>query len=332
MRFKEIHLVKEGDILAKALYDNESRLLINKNIKLTNSFIKKIKDYGIQGIYVEDEISENIDINLDITPELKAETIVHLKTLNIDKTLEDAKKIVKILKESNEFCNYINIKTFDNYTYEHSLSVSIFATIIGIACDYSEKELENLSLAGLLHDLGKRAIDDEIINKPSKLTPEEYEIIKSHSQIGYNILQDDYLISSTVKTSILEHHENEDGTGYPRGLKSNNIYKFAKIIHIVDVYDALISKRPYKEPFSPKEAIDYIVQNTNTMFDEKYVEVFLKVIPAYPKGVLVKLSNGESGIVIENYQGFVLRPKILLLNGKTISLKDDKDYQQIEII
>ena len=332
MRFKNIEEVVANEVLALPLYDDHNRLLVNSGIKLTNNIIKKIENLGISGVYIDDELSKGIEIEPILDPNTQSKIIRHLKSINIDKALNDAKKIVETLKNQKKFCDYINIKTFDNYTYEHSLSVSIYATLVAIACGFKEKELENISLSGLLHDLGKKCIDDFILNKPDKLTDDEYEEIKKHSSFGYNIVKDDFQISATIKTTIYEHHENEDGTGYPRHLKGNEIYKFAKIIHIVDVYDALISKRPYKNPLPPVKALDYIKEKTGTMFDPYYVDIFMKIVPAYPKGLMVELSNGEKGIVIENYTGFVLRPKIRLINGKEISLKDDIEYKDIEIV
>lgn len=332
MRFVNAEDLRENDKLATALYDENYVLLINSGRLLTTNNIKKIQEKGISGVYIDDTISQGIEIENVISVRLKEKTIQDLKKFNIDLALENAKNIVSALEETTSFCDYINAKTFDNYTYEHSLSVAVFSTLVGIACQYREKELINLALAALLHDLGKRCISSDILNKPDKLTSEEFMEIKKHPFFGYNMLKDDILISATVKTSIYQHHENEDGSGYPRGLKGNDIYKFAKIIHITDVYDAITSKRPYKEPNTPMEAIAFIIKNTGKMFDKEFVELFLGVVPAYPKGLMVKLSNGEKGIVVENYKGYVLRPKIRLMDGEEISLKDDLKYKDITIL
>lgn len=332
MRYKSIEDIKIGDVLAIALYDTDNRLMLACGKSLTNRVIENVRAMGIQGIYVEDEFSEGIEVEDCMPPHFRGEVIQSLKKFDIDHSVECARQMVDMVMEGGAYLEYVNLKTFDNYTYEHSLSVSFYATLMGMALGYAKKELTNLTVAGLLHDLGKQMIPESILNKPGKLTDEEYEKVKEHPYLGYVMLQESQTISSTIRVSIYQHHENEDGSGYPRNLKGNQIYRFAKIIHIVDVYDALISKRPYKEPMPVAKALEFIQQKSGSMFDEHYIDVFLKIVPAYAKGSEVTLSNGEKGIVAENYANSVLRPKIRLLSGKEVSLRDDEAYRDVKII
>ena len=319
MHFIEIERVNAGETVAVAVNDGEGRLLIGAGQMLTPKMIRRLIKIGITGLYVIDGIDDDKIIESTISNELKAEAVRDLKHLNIDNALNNAKKIVTSLTESEQ-CNYINIKTFDNYTYEHSVSVSIYSTLIGIEEGLNEDQLSKLALSGLLHDIGKSCIPNEILQKPGKLTYDEFEEMKKHPEYGYHMLKDNFEIGATTKMGVFEHHENEDGSGYPRGLKGNKIYKFAKMVHIADVYDAIISKRPYKTAQTPQEAIDFLLKHEGTMFDKRYLEMFVDIVPAYPKGIMVQLSNGMSGVVVGNRRGYVLRPIIRTLDEQIIDL------------
>ena len=330
MRNISINYVKEGTLLGLPIFDEYGRILVNKDVILTKKIIEKLKEKGILEICIHDDISEGIDMYDDISQKLKSKTIKHLKNLNLDKVQENANKIVDELLYNSDVYEYVNIKTFDNYTYEHSIAVSVYSAMIGISYGFSENEVRKLAIGGMLHDIGKNCIDYNILNKPEKLTPEEYEQVKTHPLFGYNMLNKNTSISATSKIVILEHHENEDGTGYPRKLKSNEIYKFSKIVHIADVYDALISERPYKKAMNPKDAIDYIIEKSGTMFSEEFVNVFIQIMPSYSKGSIVELNDGRKAIVLKNILGNIHRPDIRILNTKEIiKLSQNND---IEII
>ena len=331
MRVKSVETLIPGDILAEAVYGHNKVLLLNAGNALTKQVIKSMKQLGIPSVLIADDASEGIVINETISTELKQKVLNDLKSLNIDKALEDAKEIVTVLQDHPGYCEYFNVRNVGNYTYEHSMSVAVYATLVGIALKYKRKELDNLAISGLFHDLGKQCIPKEILYKPGKLTSEEFYMMQQHPLMGYNMVKNNYDISSTVKATILQHHENEDGSGYPRKLKSKDIYKFAKIVHIADVYDAMVSKRPYKDPMSPQKVLKYIRENAGTMFDPEYIEIFEKVVPAYPTGTAVKLSNGMEGIVCRNYVLDVLRPDVRLNDGTVISLKHDEKYKDVTV-
>lgn len=174
-------------------------------------------------------------------------------------------------------------------------------------------------------------IPPEILDKPAKLTDEEFEIIKNHSNLGYEKVKDNYNISSTIKVAIKEHHENQDGSGYPLHLKGDEIHIFAKIIHVADVYDALVSKRSYKKAYKPSEAIEYLMANVGNMFDLNVVITFLKYIAVYPIGPKVVLSTGQEAQVIRQNIGVPLRPVVALDKNNVIDLCNDQDSLSIVI-
>ena len=331
MHFLNIENVCVGDIVAVPVKDYENRMLIGAGKVISKKMLGHLEDLGVTGVYVTDNLVEDFIPDQTISHELKSMTIRNLKKLNMDFALGNARDIVNSLCD-NPQCDYLNSKTFDDYTYEHSISVAIYATLVGIADGMNREQLYKLAYAGLLHDIGKMSISKDILNKPDKLTFDEYEEVKRHPEYGYNLFKDNYDIGATTKMGIYEHHENEDGSGYPRGLTGDKIYKFAKIVHVVDVYDALVSKRPYKEPLTPAESLEYLKKNKGILFDSKYVDIFVNIVPAYPKGIMVNLSNGEIGIVLQNHIGNVLRPKIKLIDGEEIDLATDIRYKNFSII
>lgn len=170
----------------------------------------------------------------------------------------------------------INLNEFDNYTFTHSINVGILSVLIGNKLKLNKLELYNLGVAALLHDVGKMFIGNDIINKPSKLTNEEFEIIKKHPKLGCCYLEKYIDLDKSSYIGILEHHEKYDGTGYPSKLAGNEISLFGRIISIADVYDALISERPYRQKIEHSEVIKFTKSNANKHFDPKIVEVFVK--------------------------------------------------------
>ncbi len=332
MYFTKIEDVSSGDTLAAPVKDTYDKTLITAGQMLTTKTINRLKRFGINGVWITNSETDNLIFENIIEQELKEETVKSLRKLNIDKTLENAKSIVNQVTQNIDK-DYVNIKSFDGYTYEHSVGVAIYSTLVGIEIGLTEKELENLAYGALLHDIGKSAVSNEILGKPDSLTEDEYGEVKRHVEFGYNMLKDIIEIPAPVKQIVYQHHENEDGSGYPRSVKGNKIYKLAKIVHITDVYDAVISKRPYKEPMSAEEAIGYLKENEGKLFDKNLTEIFINTVPAYPKGILVKLNNGEVGIVIANRKGNVLRPVVqIVTTGKVVDLAEDSEYKTVKII
>lgn len=331
MRYITIEKAEPGMVLAKPIYDNTNRILVSSHKKLTNGLIEKLALRGFPGFYIEDSLSEGIYIEDAIPMELRNQGVDALRRGDIDGTLEVAKLIVEqILQSSEVSLDLMDLRNFDDYTYRHCVNVSVIASIIGLQLGLSHNEMIELTCASILHDLGKILIEPGIINKPSKLTKLEFDIIKEHSRNSFNLLKNHWNISSKTRISVLHHHENEDGTGYPKGLRGEQIPLYSKIIHVADVYDALTSRRPYKNPCARAEALEYIMGGCNCMFDTKVVQAFMKAVPIYPKGTSVLLSNGQEAIVIENTSNS-LRPIVRLLSGHEINLNNSIEHYNLTI-
>jgi len=333
MRYVPMHKVSAGMVLGRDIYDFTNHVLLRRGKALNDSLIRRLGTFGYQGVYIEDEFSMQIEIEDVISEEMRGRAVQSLKELNLDDARIVAKDIVeKILSAEVISLDVINLHSYDDYTYCHSVNVAVLATIVGMGMNYTSDQLRDLCVAGIFHDMGKLSIDKNILNKEEKLTNEEYCIIKEHPQKSYDFFADKWNISSAVKMGVLCHHENENGTGYPLGLTGNRIHPFAKIIHVVDVYDALSSKRPYKKAYAFSEALEYLMGGSTTMFDEKIVNVFMQYVPIYPKGTNVLLSDGREGIICKNNRASSLRPEILLMDGTKINLMDIEKFSTITIL
>ncbi|MDD6072576.1 MAG: response regulator [Clostridiales bacterium] len=323
MRYIKIEDAKPGMVLAKDVFDSYSRLLLAKHQELTEEYIRKLNIWGYPGFYVHDGFSEGIEVDETISVELRNRGVEALRNKNIDKTLEVAKNIVdQILKNGTTAIDMVDLRTFDDYTYRHSVNVAVLSTILGMGMHLNRSMLEEVCVAAIFHDLGKLMIDSDILNKPARLTPEEFQEIKKHPEMSVKLLKKRYKVTDASKEAVLHHHENEDGSGYPAGITGDEIPMYSKIIHVADVYDALTSKRPYKKPYTPSEALEYLMGGCNILFDESVVRAFMKCVPVYPKGTTITLSDDRLAVVYENNPN-PLRPKVKVETGEIIDLGDE---------
>jgi len=190
------------------------------------------------------------------------------------------------------------IKHEDEYTAEHCLNVCILAIAFGRHLGFTDDKLKLLGMCGLLHDVGKMRTPDEILNKTSSLTDEEFVIMKQHTTDGYHLLVEEGGAPEYALDVALCHHERPDGRGYPNGLVGEDISEYSRIIAIVDAYDAMTSNRCYTSAVSAVDALKVIYRNRGKQFDEEYALSFMQAIGPYPPGSIVELYNGMVGIVL----------------------------------
>jgi putative nucleotidyltransferase with HDIG domain len=191
------------------------------------------------------------------------------------------------------------LKTADDYTYMHSVAVCAMMVALARQLGLDEEQTRLAGLAGLMHDLGKAAMPMDVLNKPGKLTDVEFSVIKTHPVEGYRLLQAGKDVDPIVLDVCLHHHEKTDGSGYPKGLKADEISLFAKMGAVCDVYDAITSNRPYKLGWDPAESLRKMAEWANGHFDGKVFQAFVKSLGIYPIGSLVKLSSGRLGVVVD---------------------------------
>ncbi len=329
MRLEFINRVKCDEILGRNIFTDDGSILLRTGVKLTQQYIKKLKDLGVFYVYVEDARLDDISIEDEKLSDLKATTMKNMSTIMKNVTLGDRKGTKDSLTVVEDLVNHIielgdvnkslyDIQTYDNYTYLHSIDTGIMAIFLGLSMNLNEFELKELSIGAILHDIGKTKIDNDIITKPGKLTESEFEQVKRHPTLGRNMLEKNFSISSEVLKAVEQHHERVDGCGYPHGLTKKQISKFAKIICVCDVYDAVSNDRSYREKFNPIDAYELILAGCGNAFDEEVVQNFKQTFSVFPLGVCLKLSNGVEGYVIKQNKNFPDRPVIrVLYEGKT---------------
>lgn len=339
MRLININRCKPGLVLGKPIYNDKGSVLLAKGTKLTEIYIKKLKNYNVYTMCIEDELSEGIDIIESFPEELRVEavkkiseelnTIADLNTskptlqsmINSAKAIKSFQKIFRdILHSLNDNKTALNLlastKVYDNFLYSHSVNVAIYSCQLALANGLPLKNVEEIGLGALLHDVGKLAIPLEILNKPGKLTSEEYEQVKLHSSVGFDILRKIHEIPLLVSHCALQHHERVDGKGYPRGLKGDEIHIYSKIISVADVFDAVTSYRSYRAPFLPHKAMDLLYSGSGTQFESKQVQLFKGGIAIYPEGITVKLSDGREGIVSKYNYNAIGRPIVRIIKDE----------------
>lgn len=215
-----------------------------------------------------------------------------------------ARKLVEEINDSvvrnpGALISLARLKSADDYTYMHSVAVCAMMVALSKQLGLTEEQTRSAGLAGLMHDLGKAMMPMEVLNKPGKLTDAEFAIIKSHPEEGYKLLLTGDDVDPMVLDVCLHHHEKTDGSGYPKGLKADEISLFAKMGAVCDVYDAITSNRPYKVGWDPAESLRKMAEWANGHFDGKVFQAFVKSLGIYPIGSLVMLSSGRLGVVVE---------------------------------
>lgn len=223
-----------------------------------------------------------------------------------------ARLIESVNQNENVLHVIISLKSYDDYTYTHSLNLAALGVLLGNAMDLSAPELETLGMAGILHDVGKCLLPREIIAKPGPLTAAEFENVKRHSALGFERLSRQPLIPEIVLRAVHEHHERRDGSGYPNGLSGNAIHPFSSIISIVDIYDALTSKRAYRGPVSPHMALRALYNMRDKAFPAEMVDRFIKRLGVYPAYGVVQLRNGCYALVTRQTPGKPLYPEVMV--------------------
>ncbi len=349
IRIVSIRKIKIGSVVQCDIYSKDGALILKKGNIMTPVALARLESMGVTRVLVEAGTVELVDD----TPEPSHYDTTDLPKDNIDKysekfvlkkEFEQGKQALldKDIDGSQDVAKSIASKLLDTGSVKreleelkygtegvvtHSLNVSVLAGAIAIENGFPKNVVEELVIGGMLHDIGKLYIDPAVLNKKGRLDDREYTIMKTHAEEGYKKLCDNKGVSQNVRLMAFQHHENNDGTGYPKGLKGDQILFESRIIHIVDVYEAMTAKRCYKDSLLPGDVMEFVMGRYSTMFDVKAMDMFLKTIPAYKKGDLVRLSDGTRAQVLESNPKNSLRPLIVLLDTmKVVDLYTDRSF------
>ncbi|MFC5647629.1 HD-GYP domain-containing protein [Paenibacillus solisilvae] len=336
MRLLPIHMCLPGMKLAKKIYSEEGLVLLSERVELTAKLITRLTECGISYVYIDDPRTADVIIPDLISDETRHRALSEIR-LNfrdmmdrpnrktgvtypyIGKSFRQVMNMVidDLTNQKDAMIMLMNMGMVDNYLFQHSLNVCVYSTVLGIASGYTQDELMTLGLGAMLHDIGKTQISTSILKKSGSLTREEYEEMKTHAERGYYLLKDEPNIPLLAAHCAYQHHERLDGSGYPRGIKGDEIHEYAKWIGIVDSYDAMTTTRIYRDPMLPHQAVESLYAGTGMLYEQRMLQLFRDKVAIYPLGITVKLQTGESGVVVNINSSCPHRPVVRVLNGES---------------
>lgn len=286
---------------------------------------------GLSGAAPPVEVSPKADREKDLDKRIPMEISQHARQVYLDtykvvrnffnkSTLFGEVELGEVRKAASELSSEIVrdpqvllqiavLKLIDDYTFSHAVHTSIYAATLAQFLGYSKERVQEICLSALLHDIGKADVPDEILNKPGLLTEDEFRVMKEHVRYSYNRLYRLQDVSRDLLLAIAQHHERMDGSGYLRGLRGTEIHEWARLLAIADVYDAVTTKRVYRDALLPHEGAEVLMGSAGEL-DPEFLEIFIRNINFYPVGCRVRLSTGEVGTVKEVYPDIPFRPVV----------------------
>ncbi len=355
--------LEQGMMLGRPIFSEDGRLLLGRGVVLSGYYIQRLKRLGMTSIYIDDDDTGDVMPAGNISEVVRGATLRHMRELfgsledisgemrNVStaavqravasdqfqntfrnhpallKIQEDAGKIVEDLLAGEVMLGLNSLKTYDNYTFQHSIDVTVVSVMIGRKLGLPQRRLRDLSIGCLLHDIGKTFIPKEILNKPDMLTPAEFERMKSHASIGFELVRGVPSIGILPPHVVFQHHEKQNGKGYPRGLSGNNrldisdeprtIHLYGSIVAVADVYDALSSDRPYRPALPAEKAVSILRSMSGEDLNREVLRHFLAITPVFPVGTSVRVTRGKYlhhfGVVIRLNSDVLERPVIRMM-------------------
>jgi HD-GYP domain-containing protein (c-di-GMP phosphodiesterase class II) len=335
MRMLPISLSRPGMKLAKKIYSDEGIVLLAEGVELTTSLIRRLGDCGISFLYIQDARTEGLMVPELLSDETQRRTMQAIrdtfrqfvdypnrgKTGTYPYVGRKMREVMQLIMDElgnskDAIIMLMNLHTVDHYLYMHSLNVCVYSTLLGIASGYSHDQVVTLGLGAMLHDIGKTQISMQVLLKPGALTTYEFEEMKRHTERGYYLLKDEPNIPLLAAHCAFQHHERINGSGYPRGLKGNEIHDFAKWVGIVDSYDAMTNHRIYKDAMLPHQAVEALYSGSDILYDTSMLQLFRDRVAIYPIGLTVKLNTGQSAIVSDINSTCVHRPIVRVITDE----------------
>jgi HD-GYP domain-containing protein (c-di-GMP phosphodiesterase class II) len=367
--------LRPGMRLGRGIWSADNQLLLGPGVILKEEFIRQIAVRGYTSVWVEDEDTKDIPYQEDLseatrltavssmievfqvvsplTHALRQESLSEVrKALRserlcemienhpaLQQLIESVERVVEEILQLDVLSGLQSIRTHDTYTYHHCLDMAVGALMIGKRLYFSREQMRNLAIGCVLHDIGKIFVDDAILNKPGMLDPEEFKRMKDHTVLGYLLLKDTLRIGILPAHIAYQHHERQDATGYPRGLRGTNTIRsrrdrytsgritlMGEIAAIADFYDACCSDRPYRKGFPPDRVWQMIRERAGTHFNREIAEVFLSSLPVYPVGISVVVTEGP----YRGYRGVVVQVSPSALGQPVVRLLIDPKGKRVE--
>lgn len=341
--FVDIRNLKVGMVTSDEIIYNGT-VLIGKGIKLTEQMLEKLLSlYSLDKVEIYSTEYESQELlaleEADATLKSVSKSVEYifsnsqnLRTSSTNEINKYAKKLLNQAKVNNSIMKNILLNgSGEDSIYRHSVNVAVLSYLLGKWSGMPENKLHSLVYASLLHDFGKTKISKNIINKTTKLTEKEYEIIKEHPVLSYNEIKDIPFIGQSVLYGVLMHHERCDGSGYPLNLHGNQIHEFAKIIAISDTFDAINSNRIYKERKKPLESLKIIKEESLSKLDYSLCNTFLKGLESYYIGQEALLSNNSICKIIQLNFNTIDLP-LVFSNNEFIDLSKSNDLSIVQLL
>lgn len=358
-----INLAEPEMIAAADIYSVNDQLVISKGTKLTESIISCLNNYLIRDIVIFKNISDNNSwynlisedysqdsyfstikssqdfkifnekfmLSVDVIKKELNDIVFNNNDINISKLLEQSSSLLAQCRNGIHVFDMLHcMRHYNDMTYVHSINVALICNVFGGWLNLPQDEINILTLCGILHDVGKLKMPNYILNKPSRLTNDEYTLIKGHPVLGYHIL-DNLDLNEHIKSSAYMHHERCDGSGYPNSYSRSRIDTFAKIVTIADVYDAMTSERAYRKSLSPFEAIKDFETEGLQKYDPKFIMTFLEGVVQSYIGKRVRLNNNLEGDIIMMNSHALSKP-VIQVGEQFIDLSEKLDLDILRLI
>lgn len=310
MKYVSYEKLQPGMCVARPIYSNDGRVLLNSGVILNENYIARIIEKGIPGVFVVTDPDEMVDIPEVVSQQSRQEAVRQVKnvfeSIEVGKTFDVAPLsktinalIDEIVSNSNILIHLTDIRTYDGYTFSHSVNVCILSIIIGLKFQLNELELRELAIGAVLHDVGKTSVPMQILQKKGPLSPSEFSLVQKHTVNGWQILKSHPAIPLFSAHIAYQHHEQPNGKGYPRKLIDEQIDLYAKIVSVADAYDAMTSARVYRPAMLPSQALRVIRQLRDIQFNNEVANHLINSVALYPVGSRVQLTSLEIGIVVD---------------------------------
>lgn len=333
--------LKAGMVIAQPVTSEKRQILLEQGVVVTDDIIKKLTTWEISSVSVAcsdktHSVSPGLFSTYNETLDLVSSTfekVRRFKEVPIAECKELAENYIELMIDIEGVLDSLyRIKVHHEYTFKHSLHVAILTGHLAKWMGFTGVRLKDFILSGLLHDIGKALIPRKILDKPGPLTAEEMDIIKLHSAQGYNLLGNCAEISDEVKLGVLQHHEREDGSGYPLGLKGIDVSICAKFVAIADIYDAMTAERVYRKKIPPFTAINIMLNQMGDKLDSITCLTLSAKLREILIGMRVLLSNEKQGKVVQMTNIATARPVVRLDDGSFLDLDNDEKITIVAVL